>query len=308
MIHQPVLLREVLEWLAPRPAGIYVDGTVGEGGHADALLRASDPDGIVVGIDRDMEALDLSGQRLASFGNRIRLVHGNFRDLPEILSVLDISRVDGILLDLGVSSRQIFTPSRGFSFSLDGPLDMRMDLTQTKTAADLLMETTEQDLARLLRAYGEERWAKPIARAIVKGRPVRSTLDLARIVASAIPPRFQSTRRHPATQTFQALRIAVNRELEGLDEGLRKAVGLLAPGAALAVITFHSLEDRIVKNTLRELERGCICPPRIPRCVCGRTPVVKILSPKPIISSPRERQENPRCRSAKLRTARRLPV
>lgn len=308
MTHQPVLLREVLEWLAPGSTGIYVDGTVGEGGHAEALLRASEPAGIVVGIDRDMEALEVSRQRLAPFGDRIHLMHGNFRDLSGIFSALGILRVDGILLDLGVSSRQIFNPSRGFSFSVDGPLDMRMDLSQTKTAADLLMEVSERDLVHLLRTYGEERWARPIARAIMKKRPVRRTLDLARIVAGAIPPRFQSSRRHPATKTFQALRIAVNKELEGLDEGLRNATALLAPGAVLAAITFHSLEDRIVKNTLREMERGCICPPRIPRCLCGRTPVVKILTPKPVTPSLQERQENPRSRSAKLRAARRLHI
>lgn len=307
-VHRPVLLREVMELFSPRRGGIYVDGTVGAGGHAEAFLQASEPDGIVVGVDRDREILDLARRRLSVFGDRIRFVHGDFRELPEILCRLGLGRVEGILLDLGVSSWQILNPDRGFSFSRTGPLDMRMDRTQKKTAADLLQELNEKELSRVLRTYGEERWARPIARAITRNRPVRTTLELARIVAAAIPPRFQSTRRHPATKTFQALRIFLNGELDGLEEAVRKGADQLVPGGVLAVISFHSLEDRLVKKVLRELARGCICPPRIPRCVCGRVPVMEVLTPKPVTPSLREVQENPRSRSAKLRCGRRLPA
>ena len=282
--HVPVLLDEMLELLAVRPGGLWVDGTVGLGGHAAAVLRASAPDGRLLGMDRDSETLEQARAELAPFGERVRLESGRFQDIPERIGA---EQADGIFLDLGISSVQLGDPARGFSFQTDGPLDMRMDRQEGETAADVVNEMDEVDLANLIYAYGEERASRRIARAIVRARdraPVQTTGELADIVRRAAPP---SRRRgfHPATRTFQALRIHVNRELEGLGEALEGIVACLRPAGRLAVIAFHSLEDRVVKTTFRELaRRGCT-----------------LLTRKPIRPSEVETRKNPRSRSARLR-------
>jgi len=290
--HIPVLCSEVLALLQPKPAGRYLDATVGLGGHAEAILRASEPDGTLLGIDRDLEALDRAQAQLAGFGARLSLQHGRFEALEALARKL--GPFDGILFDLGTSSLQLDMPERGFSFTRGGPLDMRMDRQQLGTAADLVMALTEQELADLIYRWGEERWARRIARAVVQARqrePIRTTTDLAEIVARTIPRRLWPRHIHPATRTFQALRIAVNEEQSGLDASLAAAVDLLAPGGRVVVISFHSLEDRIVKQTYRSLEAA------------GR---VRILTKRPLTASEAEVQENPRARSAKLRAAERV--
>lgn len=269
---------------------MYADGTVGGGGHAAAVLEASAPDGVLLGVDRDSEALAVAAGRLRPFGNRARLVHGDFRDLPALARAAGMGPFDGILLDLGVSSLQLADASRGFSFTHDGPLDMRLDRSaHGPTAADLLRRLPESALLGILRDYGEERWARRIVRALLRARartPVTTTAELARLVAQAIPRRAWPPRIHPATRTFQALRIAVNRELEGLGEGLEAAAGLLGPGGRLAAISFHSLEDRVVKRSFRRL--------------AGMGAMV-VLTPKPLTPTAAEVAANPRARSAKLR-------
>ena len=282
--HEPVLVAEVRGFLHPRPGKLIVDATVGTGGHAEDFLRHG---AAVVGIDRDPHALALARDRLAGFGERVRLVHGNFRDLPGLLSSLGLGRVDGVLFDLGASSLQLGSPERGFSFSSDGPLDMRMDPGSSTTASDLVNHLPEQELARILGEYGEERYARRIARAIVRARPLRTTLELASLVARAYPPGRH--RIHPATRTFQALRIAVNDELGALEAGLAGAGEVLAPGGVLAAIAFHSLEDRIVKRFLRR------------EAVAGR---LEVLTKRPVVPKEEEVARNPRSRSAKLRAAR----
>ena len=276
--------------MSPRPGGVYCDGTVGAGGHAEALLAASAPDGVLLGLDRDGEALAVAAERLRPFGPRVRLVHGDYRQLPSLARDAALGPFDGILLDLGVSSLQLDDPARGFSFSHDGPLDMRMDRTAPgPTAADLLRRLPEADLRAILRESGEERWARRIARALVAARarrPIGTTAELARLVAGAIPRRAWPRRIHPATRTFQALRIAVNRELEGLGEALEGAARLLAPGGGLAVISFHSLEDRVVKRAFRGLAAAA---------------GAEVLTPKPATPTEAEVAANPRARSAKLR-------
>lgn len=296
--HRPVMVEEVLDLLAVRPGGRYLDGTVGEGGHALALLRASAPDGRLLGLDLDPVALERARRRLAPFEGRVRLVRASYARMGEVARAEGFAPVDGVLLDLGLSSLQLEGEERGFSFHQDAPLDMRFDPDQPLTAADLVNRLPERELARLLREYGEEPRARAIARAVVRHRPVRTARQLARIVEGAVGRRG---RLHPATRTFQALRIAVNRELEVLEEGLREAVDLLAPGGRLAVLSYHSLEDRIVKRFLREMARGCTCPPDLPRCRCGRGPVLRPLTRKPVRPRPEEVRENPRARSARLR-------
>jgi len=289
--HIPVLRSEVLALLQPRPAGRYLDATVGLGGHAEAILRASDPDGTLLGIDRDLEALDRAQERLAPFGTRLRLQHGRFEALEALAR--NSGPFDGILFDLGASSLQLDMPERGFAFARGGPLDMRMDRQQPETAADLVMALSEQELADLIYRWGEERWSRRIARAVVQARqhePIRTTTDLAEIVARTIPRRLWPRHIHPATRTFQALRIAVNEELTGLDTSLAAAVDLLGPGGRVAVISFHSLEDRIAKQAWRSLETA------------GR---VRVLTKRPLTASEAEVQDNPRARSAKLRAAER---
>jgi len=306
-VHRPVLLREVLDLLAPRPGGVFVDGTIGLGGHAEALLEATSPDGRLLGIDLDPRSLELARRRLARFGDRVRLVQGDHRDLLEIAQGEGIHAADGVLLDLGVSSFQLEDPARGFSFLADGPLDMRMDPTRGPTAADLLRSLPERELERILRDYGEEPRARRIARAIARRRardPILRTLELARLVEAVAGGRRR--RIHPATRTFQALRIAVNRELEGLGRSVTGAIALLRRGGRFVAIAFHSLEDREIKRALGELGRRCICPPRLPVCGCGRENLVRLLTPKPLRPTPEEVRDNPRSRSARLRAAERL--
>jgi 16S rRNA (cytosine1402-N4)-methyltransferase len=295
--HVPVLLTEVVTGLAPRSGGRYLDGTVGGGGHAAAVLEASAPDGRLLGIDTDPAALAAAGARLSAFGERVRLAHGNFRELGRLAREHGFGSVDGVLLDLGVSSHQLDTPQRGFSFAADAPLDMRLDPTAGVTAADLVNETPEGELADLIYRYGEERGSRRVARFIAEARrkrPIENTGELAELVARALGGRHGKI--HPATRTFQALRIAVNRELESLELALPQAVELLAPGGRLAVISFHSLEDRIVKLFFRsESGYGGEQPARI-----------QIITKKPIEAGEQEARANPRSRSAKLRIAERV--
>jgi 16S rRNA (cytosine1402-N4)-methyltransferase len=302
-LHEPVLLDEVLAALQPSPGGVYLDGTVGAGGHAAAVLSASAPDGQLFGFDRDRNALEIAKQRLAQFGNRVHLLHENFDQLSRVARQHHIPPADGVLLDLGVSSMQFDQPERGFSFQVDGPLDMRMDERAVQTAADLVNQLPETELANLIYRYGEERHSRRIARAIVRSRPLRRTSELAQVVAQAA--RFRKGRGrakiHPATRTFQALRIAVNDELGALERTLPQAIAWLKPGGRLAVISFHSLEDRIVKRFFQQESRDCICPPDQLSCTCRHKATIRIITKKPIIPSSVELDANPRARSAKLR-------
>jgi len=286
-LHEPVMVEEVLRFLEPGPRKLIVDATVGTGGHAQAILERGAE---LVGIDRDPYALEVARERLCRFGKRVCLVHGNFRDLEGILRELGIEAVDGVLFDLGMSSFQLEDPERGFSFLVESPLDMRMDPTQSLTAYEIVNHWPERKIAEILREYGEERYARKIARAIVRARPIETTTELARIVARCYPPGYH--RIHPATRTFQALRIAVNDELNALKEGLLAAIRCLRPGGVVVAISFHSLEDRIVKHTFRQ------------RWIADE---VEILTKKPVIPSQEEISRNPRARSAKLRAARKLP-
>jgi len=306
--HEPVLLQEVLESLNLKPGGIYVDGTLGGGGHARGILAAASPDGILVGIDRDGDALAEAGRALAPFGRRAILVQGNYADLKDILAALGIGRVDGIVLDLGVSSHQLEAAERGFSFSKPAPLDMRMDRGATATARDLVNRADARELERILRDYGEEMLAGRIARAIVEKRkegPIERTDELAGIIVSAMPARVRHGRIHPATRSFQALRIAVNDELAGLARGITSGIDCLAEGGRFSVITFHSLEDRMVKELFRDASRVCTCPSDLPVCACGGRPRLRVLTRKPVLPGRGETERNPRARSAKLRTAER---
>ena len=303
--HVPVLLREVVAGLAVRPGARYVDGTLGQGGHAEAILEASAPEGELLGIDADPDALAAAGERLTRSGRRVRLVQGNFRDLAAIAARERFSPVAGVLLDLGVSSLQLGPRGRGFAFRWDQPLDMRMDPAQPESAAHIVNSYDEQELADLIYQYGEERRSRAIARAIVRARPVETTARLARIVEQAVGG--AGSRIHPATRTFQALRIVVNRELDSLAAALRAAHDLLeAPGGRLAVISYHSLEDRIVKEFVRRESRDCICPPGLPACVCGHQATLRPITRGAVLSSPAEVAANPRSRSARLRVAERL--
>lgn len=301
--HIPVLYDEVLERLAPAAHGRYIDGTVGAGGHAWGILEASSPDGQLLGLDADPKALEIARERLADPGDRVTLVHANFDTLGTVAPARGFEAVDGILLDLGVSSMQLADTTRGFSFQKKGPLDMRFDPRQSRTAADLVNNLTVEELADILWRYGEERHSRRIARAIVAERPVNTTQELVSIIERVVPRRDKI---HPATRTFQALRIATNDELGALERALPQAVDLLAPDGRLAVISFHSLEDRIVKHFFREAEQDCICPPELPVCVCDHEPTLSVLTKKPITPSADEIRCNPRSRSAKLRVAARL--
>ena len=307
--HRPVLLFEAVNLLAPERGGLFVDATLGLGGHSEAILEAS-PDTRVLGIDRDREALRLASERLARFGPRFRAVHANFREISRILDEGGEQGPAGVLADLGVSSLQFDTPERGFSFRHDAPLDMRMDATgDEETAAELLERLPEEEIARVIYEYGEERKSRRIARWVVerreRGEPLKTTGELAELVARAVGHK-RGDRVHPATRTFQALRIAVNGELEGLDEFVETAVDLLQTGGRLAVISFHSLEDRVVKRALRRLSGYCECDRRAPVCVCGARRAVEILTRRPVVPSEREVEENPRARSAKLRACLKL--
>jgi len=302
-VHVSVLVDEVLVYLAPRPGAVIVDATVGEGGHAEAILRRIAPAGRLIGVDRDAEAIRLAEERLRPFGQNVMLYQANFGDLTRVLDAAGVGAVDGVLLDIGVSTRQLFEPARGFSFDRLGPLDMRMDQGEETTAADLVNTLPERELADLIYRYGEERASRKIAREIVARRPLRTTRDLARAVGAAVSG--ARGRLHPATRTFQALRIATNREMDALEQGLPQAIDRLRPGGRICVIAFHSLEDRIAKQTLAHYSRGCTCPPELPVCRCGGR-VLRLLTKKPVTPSPDEVRRNPRARSARLRAAERL--
>ena len=307
--HRPVLLGETIEFLAPQRGGLFVDCTVGLGGHSEAILESSDATR-VIGIDLDPEALRLASERLARFGGRFRTAAGNFREIRSILEGLDESEAQGVLVDLGVSSLQFDSPERGFSFRWDAPLDMRMNSAgDEETAADLLLRLPEEEIARVLFEYGEERRSRRIAKWIVEkrdqGTPITTTKALADLVQRAAGP-TKSRGIHPATRTFQALRIAVNRELEGLDQFVATAIDLLQPDGRFVAISFHSLEDRIIKQELRRLSGYCQCPPRVPVCSCGARKIVEILTRRPVVPEDSEVEQNPRARSAKLRACRKL--
>jgi 16S rRNA (cytosine1402-N4)-methyltransferase len=303
--HIPVLLDEVLRGLNLQPGQRYIDGTLGAGGHAEAILQAIAPDGQVLGLDADPVALNSAHQRLAPYNDRVHLVNANFSQLATIAHSYDFVPVHGILLDLGLSSMQLGDAERGFSFQNEGPLDMRYDPNGPTTAADLVNNLSQSELADLLYRFGEERRSRSIARAIVAARPIHSTHELADVVTRAIGGR-RGARIHPATRTFQALRIAVNDELETLRNALSEATTILAPSGRLAVISFHSLEDRIVKNFFLQESKDCICPPEQLICTCGHRATLRIITRKPIIASSDEINVNPRSRSAKLRVAERV--
>lgn len=302
--HRPVLLQEAINLLDVRPGGRYLDGTAGAGGHSEAILEASAPDGRLLALDVDPRAIERLRARLARFGDRAAVERANFATLREVADRHRLLPVDGILLDLGISSLQLEDPTLGLSFQRDDPLDMRLDPTLATTAADLVNSLNERDLADLLFRYGEEPAARRVARAIIRHRPITTTGHLAAVVARAIArPRG---RIHPATRVFQALRIAVNDELSMLERALGAAIDLLAPRGRLVVISFHSLEDRLVKQRFNDEARGCVCPPQAPRCVCQRQPRLRILTRRPVTPAAAERLANPRARSAKLRAAERL--
>lgn len=308
-VHQPVLLNEVIAGLNLKPNGIYVDCTLGGGGHTQAVLD-SQPDVTVIGIDQDPNALAAAQARLAPYGSRVKYVRDNFRNLDRVLASVDHLHVDGILMDIGVSSPQLDQKDRGFSYQHDARLDMRMDPMAQISAHDLVNSLTKQELTRIIRDYGEERWANRIAEFIVEHRrekPIDTTGELVSVIKAAIPKKARLEGPHPAKRTFQALRIAVNDELGALSEAIEKAVNHLKPQGRLCVITFHSLEDRLVKNAFREFENPCICPPGLPFCTCGKEPLVKIITRKPIAAGQEELAANPRARSAKLRVCERLP-
>jgi 16S rRNA (cytosine1402-N4)-methyltransferase len=308
--HRPVLLEETLKFLAPERGGLFIDGTVGLGGHSEAILKSSN-DTRVIGMDLDPAALAYSRQRLAPFGERFRAVQANFRAIADVLRQGNEREPAGILVDLGVSSLQFDSPERGFSFRFDAPLDMRMDPTHGPTAADLLQQLPESEIARIIFEFGEERHSRRIARRIVErreqGTPITTTNELADLVRLAAGG-HKRNQIHPATRTFQALRIAVNSELEGLGDFVETAVDLLKPGGRFVGISFHSLEDRILKRELRRLSGHCECPPRLPVCECSARKVVEVLTRRPIAPGAREVDQNPRARSAKLRAAQKLQI
>ena len=307
--HESVLEREVIQNLNLLGGSLIVDGTLGDGGHAELLLKNT-TSVRVLGIDRDMRAIERAEKRLAPFRDRITLVHGNLSDIKTILKKANVMNVDGLLLDLGVSSPQLDSPNRGFSFMRNGPLDMRMDSSQKITAADLLIELPDEKLVSVIKEYGEERFSKRIVRAIrqaQKQSAIKTTLQLSNIISSVIHASRQ-TKIHPATRTFQALRIAVNGELEHIKKALRDSVDILQESARVIVISFHSLEDRIVKNFFKTEEKGCVCPPKIPVCSCGHKQRLKIITRKPIIPAVEEVRRNSRASSAKLRVAERVYV
>ena len=307
--HKSVLLQECIDALNIRPDGIYLDGTLGGAGHSSQIARRLTEGGRLIGVDRDRTALAAAKERLAPYADRVTLVHSNFAEIDAILDSLGIPAVDGMLFDLGVSSPQLDDASRGFSYMADAPLDMRMDKDDVLTAGEVVNTWPQGELRRILYDYGEERYAPQIAAAICRARekaPVETTLELVDIIRSAMPAQALREKQHPAKRSFQAIRIAVNDELGAVSRMMQAAVGRLNPGGRLAVITFHSLEDRIVKSEMQQAARGCTCPPEFPVCVCGKKPLVKLVTRKPIVSGPAELDENPRARSAKLRVAEKL--
>lgn len=306
--HVSVLLDECIEGLNIKPDGIYVDGTLGGAGHSSQIAKRLTT-GRLIGIDRDPVALKAAGERLAPYADRVTLVHSNFCEIASVLEELGISGVDGILLDLGVSSPQLDDGSRGFSYMADAPLDMRMNSEDSLSAYDVVNTWSQEELKRILFDYGEERYAPQIARAICNKReatPIQTTLELVDVIRSAMPAAALREKQHPAKRSFQAIRIAVNDELGSVEKVMRDAIPALNPGGRLAIITFHSLEDRIVKNGMAAASKGCTCPPNFPVCVCGKKPQVKLVSRKPIVSSQEELDRNPRARSAKLRVCEKI--
>ena len=306
--HISVLLDECINSLNIKKGGIYVDGTMGGGGHSLHIARALDNTGTLIGIDRDSNAIKAAGERLAGFNN-VKYIHNNFSHIEEIAKELDIDGIDGILLDLGVSSHQLDEADRGFSYQHNAVLDMRMDVRNSLSAYSVVNTYTKDDLYRVIRDYGEEKWAKRIAEFIVeqrKEKPIETTFDLVSVIKKAIPKGARSDGPHPAKRTFQAIRIEVNGELVILEETIKKMAGLLNKGGRICIITFHSLEDRIVKNTFRSLENPCTCPREFPVCVCGKKPVLKVITKKPILPSDEELKVNNRSHSAKLRVAEKL--
>lgn len=299
MAHVPVLYHEVLTLLRPKTNGRFIDGTLGAGGHTAGLLDASAPDGRVLGFDRDPEAITFARQQLAGYGDRVQYVNDSYARMAQIAPAAGFAQVDGILLDLGLSSRQLDDSQRGFAFRLDGPLDMRFDQTGGETAADLLNNRTEAELAEIFWRYGEESASRKFARLIVNNRPITQTVQLADLIAAA--SRGKKRRIHPATQIFQALRIAVNHELEAVAQGIPATLDLLKPGGRLAVISFHSLEDRFVKRLFRQWSTACICPPEQPVCTCGGKASARLITRKAVQASATEIAQNPRSRSARLR-------
>ena len=302
--HKSVLLNETIDGLNIKPDGIYVDGTLGGGGHAYEVCRRLGEKGSIIGIDQDAAAIEAASARLKDFGEKVTIVRSNYCDMKSKLHELGIDKVDGIVLDLGVSSYQLDTAERGFSYREDAPLDMRMDTRQKMTARDIVNDYTEADLYRVIRDYGEDKFAKNIAKHIVQARamkPVETTAELSEIIRASIPMKFQKKSGHPAKRTFQAIRIELNRELDVLRDSLDDMIALLNPGGRLCIITFHSLEDRIVKSAFRKNENPCTCPPDFPVCVCGKKSKGSIITKKPILPSEEELEYNSRSKSAKLR-------
>ena len=307
--HKSVLLQECIAALNISPDGISLDGTLGGAGHSSQIARRLTEGGRLIGVDRDRTARAAAKERLAPYADRVTLVHSNFAEIDAILDSLGIPAVDGMLFDLGVSSPQLDDASRGFSYMADAPLDMRRDKDDVLTAGEVVNTWPQGELRRILYDYGEERYAPQIAAAICRARekaPVETTLELVDIIRSAMPAQALREKQHPAKRSFQAIRIAVNDELGAVSRMMQAAVGRLNPGGRLAVITFHSLEDRIVKSEMQQAARGCTCPPEFPVCVCGKKPLVKLVTRKPIVSGPAELEENPRARSATLRVAEKL--
>lgn len=302
--HVSVLLNETIESLAINPHGVYVDGTLGGGGHSFEIAKRLASDGRLIGIDRDEAAIKAAGERLADFGEKVRIVRGNYADMTEIVRNLGYTHVDGIVLDLGVSSYQLDTKDRGFSYRVDAPLDMRMDQRETRTASDIVNNASERELFRIIRDYGEERFAQNIAKHIVQARAekkIETTGELVEIIKASIPMKIRKSGGHPAKRTFQAIRIELNGELTALKDSLDQMIQLLNDKGRLSIITFHSLEDRIVKSAFKRNENPCTCPPDFPVCVCGKIPTGRMVTRKPILPSEKEMEENPRAKSAKLR-------
>ena len=307
--HVSVLLHETVDGLNVKPDGIYVDATLGGGGHAYEVCTKLGEQGRLIGIDQDADAIKAAGKRLEGFGEKVTIIRSNYCDMKPRLHEIGIDKVDGITVDLGVSSYQLDTAERGFSYRVDAPLDMRMDQRQKMTARDIVNDYSESELYRVIRDYGEDRFAKNIAKHIVAERtkgPIETTGQLNEIISHAIPMKIQKTSGHPSKRTFQALRIELNHELDVLRDTLDDMIDLLNPGGRLCIITFHSLEDRIVKNAMAEAAKGCTCPPSFPVCVCGKKPQVRIVTRKPIVSGEEELERNPRARSAKLRICEKL--
>ncbi len=307
--HISVLYHESIIGLKIKEEGIYVDATLGGGGHSAGICEQLSDRGTLIGIDQDINAINAAKSRLELYKNRCMLVHNNFSNIKDILKQLEIPSIDGVVMDLGVSSHQLDTATRGFSYQKDAPLDMRMDTTQDFSAYQLINEYSENDIANIIYTFGEERWAKRIAKFIIDARkdaPIETTGELVEIIKKAIPASARKDGPHPAKRTFQAIRIEVNKELDILENAIRDFADSLSPGGRMAVITFHSLEDRIVKKTFNALKLGCKCPPQFPICVCGEKPAVKVITRKPILPSGEELQKNPRARSSKLRIIEKL--